>query len=316
MKYYICCFGVSVEAPGFEPLRDYYKGRFHELRSYWELKKRKHHAPTINVYGNDYFLDSGAFSAKMLSVDIGVEEYGNFVKQHWEQIPFFANLDAIPKSDSSEDMELGAKQTWRNQKDLESMTGMIPLPVFHKGEPVEYLERYLKEYEYVCIGGLMNSSCSNREFFDMVWKMNRKYGKVWRKIHGFGISNLKTLKRYPWHSSDSSSWLRSATCGVILVPTLGRNGNYDFLKLPSICPISDRATGRQHWKKKHFDFLTQEQKTYVLKYLESLGLTLKDMRGLNCGRMIANVNYWVEFEKQYNLQIGVPKETRQIFLLD
>jgi hypothetical protein len=312
MKYYICCFGVSVESAGFDSLRERFTNKFYELRSYWELQKFSGHS--LRVYGNEYFMDSGAFSARMRGIDIGVEEYGNFIKKHQKSIHHFANLDAIPRSTSTEDMIEGAHRTWQNQKILEEITGLVPLPVYHKGEPIEFFERYLKEYEYICVGGLMNESCTNRVFFDMVWQMNRKKGKPWRKLHAFGVSNIPHLKRYSWHSSDSSAWLRSATCGVIVVPVQDRKGNYDFLQRPIICPISDKATARSNYKKRHFDFLFKEDQLYVLNYLESLNLTLGEMRGLNLGRMAVNMHWWLEFNKAYNASVR-PKNTKQIFLL-
>ena len=46
-------------------------------------------------------------------------------------------------------------------------------------------------------------------------------GKPRLKVHGFGITAIPIMERYPWWSVDSSSWIQSAAFGSIITPDKG-----------------------------------------------------------------------------------------------
>jgi hypothetical protein len=169
--------------------------------------------------GAKIFLDSGAFSAFTLGVELKIEDYVDYIKRNIDIIrfedgtPMFSVLDGIGD----------AKLTWDNQMNMEAM-GCRPLPCFHMGEPNEYLEHYIKNYDYITLGGMVGASGKQLEIWlDRVWN---KYlidgaGKAKIKVHGFGITSIPIMSNFPWYSCDSSSWIQTAAFGGIVHPTFG-----------------------------------------------------------------------------------------------
>jgi len=141
------------------------------------------------------FLDSGAFSAKTKGVKIDLDEYCRFIKEHQQHFAVYANLDVIGDY----------KGTMKNQRYMESK-GLKPLPCYHYGEPIQVLKDMAAEYKYLAIGGLVPIAKNKAEltrFLDRVFSIVQN--KV--KIHGFGMTGQMILKRYPFYSVDSTSWL-------------------------------------------------------------------------------------------------------------
>jgi len=188
-----------------------------------KIKKKK---PQHKV---NLFLDSGAYSAKTQGIEINLDEYIAFIKKYKKYINIYANLDVIGD----------AEATWKNQKKMEK-AGLHPLPCYHYGEDVKYLKRYIKEYDYMALGGLVGgSSAKLGPWFDRIFQnyiCNEKgYPKI--KVHGFGMTSLKFMLRYPWYSVDSTSWVTTGRMGGLLVPKKV-NGKYDYSKNPWKIAIS------------------------------------------------------------------------------
>lgn len=111
-----------------------------------------------------------------------------------------------------------AKRTWDVQKYMESY-GLNPLPVFHFGEDAKWLDKYIDNYEFFGVGGVAGLT-SNNLFYDSVFRRigRDSNGNCKRKIHGFGITDFKTMFRYPFYSVDSVSWALFAAYGWALLP--------------------------------------------------------------------------------------------------
>lgn len=146
--------------------------------------------------GLHLFLDSGAFSAWTKGIRIDIDEYCQFIKDG--QIGKYIVLDTV-----LDDRNAGAEQTYENLKYMESK-GLMPVPVFHYGSDLKYLERLVNEgYEYICLGGTVGISSTNRaKFFDEVFG---NYPDTF--FHGLGMTDPKLIRKYPWFSVDSSTWL-------------------------------------------------------------------------------------------------------------
>ena len=41
------------------------------------------------------------------------------------------------------------------------------------------------------------------------------------KVHGFGITSIPLMERYPWYSCDSSSWIQATSFGAKVHPEFG-----------------------------------------------------------------------------------------------
>lgn len=221
------------------------------------------------------FLDSGAFSAYTLGVTLRVEDYCDYIKR---------NGDIIRTEDGSVMASVldgigDPLQTYRNQLEMEAR-GVKPLPCFHAGEDERYLEHYIKNYEYITLGGMVGSSTKQLMIWlDRVW--NRYLvdgsGNPKLKVHGFGITSIPIMETYPWYSCDSSSWIQSAAFGSIIMPENG--------------PISvSSKSPSKHQKGQHATTLSSIEVDYVFKKLEEQGFTYERLSEVYESR--AAYNLW------------------------
>jgi len=161
------------------------------------------------------FLDSGAFSAWTKGVEVDLPAYCRYIKD---------NDDILLKVDgdlwaSVLDAIGNAEETLVNQKAMEKL-GVKPLPCFHFGEDPKYLEYYVANYTSITIGGLVGKSDNmTRPWLDEMWEryMIDGAGRPKTRVHGFGLTRPDLMRRYPWFSSDSSSWVQIAAAGGVLV---------------------------------------------------------------------------------------------------
>jgi len=163
--------------------------------------------------GIKIFLDSGAFSAFTQGVKVDLPKYCDYCKRNEDIIDFPSVLDGIG------DPQL----TYDNQLWMEHL-GVKPLPCFHYGEDTRYLEHYIKNYDYITLGGMV--PISTKDLFiwlDYIWDefLTDGAGHPRLKVHGFGLTSIPLMDRYPWYSVDSSSWVQFARTGNIMVPDLG-----------------------------------------------------------------------------------------------
>lgn len=221
------------------------------------------------------FLDSGAFSALTLGVTIDIVEYANYIKR---------NIDIIRKEDgvvmaSVLDGIGDPLQTWRNQQIMESL-GAKPLPCFHSGEDERYLEHYVKNYEYITLGGMVGGSTKALSvWLDRIWEryLTDGSGRPRCKVHGFGITAIPLMERYPWYSCDSSSWIQSTAFGTIVTPQHGP------------LSVSEKSPAR-HDAGQHISTLTPIEQDYVLRMLEDAGFTYERLSTVYQSR--AAYNLW------------------------
>ncbi|GAH15672.1 unnamed protein product [marine sediment metagenome] len=168
----------------------------------------------------EIFLDSGAFSAFTKNVKIDIDEYISFIKQYQEYLAYYAVLDVIGDPD----------KTYENQKYMESK-GVSPVPCYHYGEDISWLKRYLDEgYEFIALGGMVPISTGDLmswldDLFGRYLTDEEGLPKV--KIHGFGMTSLSLLLRYPWYSVDSTSWVLTGRFGSVYVPKWS-DGKYTY----------------------------------------------------------------------------------------
>lgn len=220
------------------------------------------------------FLDSGAFSALTQGVTIDIHDYINFIKKHQPFIDIYANLDVIGVGGNMPN-ELTAKKTLENQKIMEK-EGLNPLPAFHCGEPFEYLKYYVDNYEYIGLGGMVGTGSASslapwlEKCFGEFICDNNGMPKI--KVHGFGVTALNILIRFPWYSVDSTSWIITGRNGAILVPRF-RKGEWIYDENSWRIAVSSRSPSKKE-AKWHIDTLPPKQKQLILEYIHDKGYNL------------------------------------------
>lgn len=160
-------------------------------------------APRINC-----ILDSGAYSAWRLGKHIDIKEYCDYLHRNEAWIGPYICLDKIDPSNPEE----AARQSLVNLKYMRR-EGLNPMPVYHVGEDISWLFRMLDlGCDYIGIGALsMRGSDRADNFYSYVWShLVNSRGLPIVKVHGLGEGRAGPLKRYPWFSADSTSWIYAA----------------------------------------------------------------------------------------------------------
>lgn len=212
--------------------------------------------------GAKVFLDSGAFSAHFLKhakpIDLGA--YCEYIKRNPDIIreddgvPLASVLDGIGDP----------LQTYRNQLDMEAR-GVRPLPCFHYGEDERYLEWYIRNYGYITIGGMVRKTKEQLvTWLDRIWDryLTDGSGHARLKVHGFGLTTVDLMSRYPWYSCDSSSWIQAASFGSIVHAKHG--------------PIAvSRKSPSRHDRGRHITSFTDIEKQALIEDFAKDGFTLQ-----------------------------------------
>lgn len=161
-----------------------------------------------------------------------VDSYAQFIKQHKEGIDYYANVDVI----------FNPQLSWKVLKYLEKQHNLSPVPVIHYGTDLDWIRRHLKAgYEFLGIGGLGQEATakSYRAWADGLFTLlcpGPKRLPIVR-THGFAMTSWKLMRRYPWWSTDSASWIKMASFGNLLIPHK-RKGVYTFDVEPHIITVS------------------------------------------------------------------------------
>ena len=173
-------------------------GAKNRLESYWTLKKKE---PSKEFH---LLLDSGGFVARNKGIHISVEKYAEYLNKFNPNLAF--ELDTASKEETlSNRMYL---------KDNVKDTKIIP--VYHYGEYEQKDKKYLFDmmdnYDYISVGGVAGrglNEAEERQYLDFVFFHTQDK----HKVHGLGITDTRHLKRYPFYSVDSTSWLSPGRFG-------------------------------------------------------------------------------------------------------
>jgi len=164
---------------------------FRFLASYHYFKKKQ---DVIKKYVNlfyDIFIDSGAFSADNCDASIDIDDYCEFILD--TGVRKYATLDVIGDP----------IKTLENHKYMQEVHGLKPMITFHMGSTLNDLDKLL-DFEYLALGGMVMKG-GKFGHLDAVWDHILRSNKQ-IKVHGFGLTNVDIIERYPWHSVDSSSF--------------------------------------------------------------------------------------------------------------
>jgi hypothetical protein len=228
---------------------------------------------TIRRDGCKVFLDSGAFSAYTQGVEIDIGRYCDYIQRNGDIISVASVLDGIGDP----------LKTWKNQAYMESR-GVYPLPCFHYGEDERYLEHYINNYPYITIGGMVPVNKQQlRLWLDRIWEkyLTDKAGYPKLKVHGFGLTRMSLMERYPWFSIDSSSWVQSAGNGAIMIPELG------------VVFISNNSPSAKE-EGRHFNTVSRLERNKIQECIERRGFSIERLQQTYLARWTFNMLTFTE----------------------
>lgn len=190
----------------------------------------------------DIVIDSGAFSMWSCGKPFDIDKYVNFLNTPglMDTIFWAAEADVIPGKknvDPTEEERAAApEQSWNNYLYMIERVKYPKkiVPIFHMGEDYKHLIRML-EYRfpdgdfipYIGISPRNDVHVNEKiKWYDQTWKIIyekcAELGRSHPLSHNFGCTTLSIMEQYPSCSSDSSSWMQSATKGRIMIPMNGK----------------------------------------------------------------------------------------------
>jgi len=227
-------------------------------------------------------LDSGAYTAWKQGTPIKLKDYIDFILETKDVWTTVVNLDMIPGKPNQPvtpaEAERAAEIGWENYLQLKEALapyGITPLHVFHRGENFKWLEKLVKESEYIGLAPKTDGGTAVK----MTW-LDRcmKYvtdDKGWpiRKLHGFAITAPELIRRFPWYSVDSASWIWAGKDGGCLIPGYGK-------------VLFSAASSFRSDAGKHFDAMPRLDREAIARYLarkRTIPRMLRDDYCLTCG---------------------------------
>jgi len=236
------------------------------------------------------------------------DDYAKFINRMEGPVKLFANVDVIGNPE----------RTWDVQQYFETEHGLRPIPVIHVDTSMEYVDRYVERgYPLIGFGGFasgiggwerMRVWC-DQAFMRICPKSNNYLPVV--KVHGFAMTGMKGIRRWPWYSVDSTSWVIWPANGWIPVPRWTARAGFDFSLNPwviNVCPTSKTKRLRQ----RHMDNVPATAKENLTRWLKQVGVPWGsvDEKGKMVewgvlshheARTIANLHFFI------GLQASIPK---------
>lgn len=192
------------------------------LGSFWYWKDADLDALAASYpYEVHFFADSGAYSAWTQKSKVDIGEYADWLHRWRHRITTYANLD----------LKRDMVQSRKNQAYLERR-GLTPIPVFHGGEPMEYLEELCSGYDYVAIGGSAGEKVQRDRKLQLWWaaKMFGIAQEHGTRFHGFGMLMWHLIRAFDWYSVDATTWTNGTRFGGLQLFD-GRAGELRSVKL-------------------------------------------------------------------------------------
>lgn len=246
----------------------------------------------------EMFLDSGAYSAWSRGAVIDIDEYARYVLDRPGVFQVVANLDVIPGAwgvvPTQAQIDESASRGWENYYYLEKKlapAGVTPMHIFHQGEDFKWLRKLMDEAEYFGVSpGNDRTTKQKIEWLDQVFQvLTDAQGRPLRKTHGFGVTALEILFRFPWASCDSTSWVLTGRFGAVFVPLGDKVHKVTF---------SDRSP-RVADAGQHFTTFTTPEQRAILGYIEQKGFTPDQLAIDYIARDSLNIEFFVDLEKNW-----------------
>ena len=243
-----------------------------------------------------FFLDSGAYSAWSRGTVIVLDEYCEFIRANSDLIEVYASLDVIPgapgRSATTQERDDAAEASWKNYLYMADQ-GLSPLPVYHYGEDRRFLTRMMdRGCDYIGIGGLVGIPGAHRRAWldqGFTW-ITDDAGMPLVKTHGFGMTAVPLIFRYPWHSIDSTTWIKITASGSVYLPAM-RAGEFVFDQVPMTVSVSNRSP-KQTDGGKHANSMAPTMRALLERWLTFCGKTYAEVHDSYYHRATCNVMFF------------------------
>ncbi|MBQ3420765.1 MAG: hypothetical protein IJH34_03685 [Romboutsia sp.] len=185
-------------------------------------------------------VDSSAYSAWTRHIKIDIDEYIAFINSISDVVYWFAELDKIPgefgKEKTKEEIEEAPEYSWKNYLYMIDRVNCPKkiLPIFHMYEDYKYLDNMLSYkfndgsfIEYIGVSPSNDASVTDKmKWYEQTWKFItercKELNRSIPKTHNFGCTTISIMEQYPSMSSDSTSWVRGASFGNIMLVINGK----------------------------------------------------------------------------------------------
>lgn len=196
-----------------------------------------------------------------------LDKYAGFIKQYKESIDYYVNVDAI----------FHPEYSWNALKYLEKEHGLTPVPVIHYNTPLKWVEKHLDAgYKFIGLGGL-GQDATTKDYikwgsgvYNMICDQPSRLPMV--KTHGFAMTSWVLMRKFPWWSVDSASWIKAAGYGRIFVPHR-RFGEFNFDVKPYVVMVSS-GTNFKAYSKVHIKGYTKLEQETILAWISFLGIPM------------------------------------------
>ncbi len=223
------------------------------------------------------FLDSGAHSLYMKLMlqnntfnereyDEYFDNYIQFIKDNEQFIDTYVNLDVI-------------NDPVRSMKNYKRMIkeNLNPIGVVHPGEEYKWIDQYIEMgCEYIGLGGLGQFFTKQKyyQWADEAWAKHicKSDGMPKVKVHGFAMTSLDLMLRYPWFSVDSTSWVQTGRFGNVYVPKYKR-GQYIYNENSLKVTVSTQSPSQKD-DGQHFTTFSPMEQRQILDYFDSKGFIM------------------------------------------
>lgn len=203
------------------------------LETYHAIKNAKD-LSWLQYCREDFLLDSGAYTymrgnggdLSKIDWDKYIHNYAAFIKTHGIKYFFELDIDAV----------IGYSNVKYLTQKLNKLAERQCIPVWHRKRGYEEWLRSIKDYSYVSLSASGNNGSSEwtrtRGAENVLYKMNKVAMENNCKVHALGYTKIDMLRKIPFYSVDSASWVRGAF-GTLTKFNPNSPRGFDMIKKPA-----------------------------------------------------------------------------------
>lgn len=247
----------------------------------------------------EIMLDSGAFTAFMhghrVEVDKLIAAYDDTIRKISKSVKhiWLINLDVIAgepgRVSTAKEITEALEGSDRNFKILRKRFGDRVLPVYHQTEPFARLKEVVQQAPFIAMGFRQDFAEEHRiRVAEEALQYAHSKGAL---VHGLATTGYRMLRRAPFDSVDSATWLYAAAMGKIFF--LNDTGR-DLITID----ISTRSP-KQRDHRGHYRTLPPEEQALADKRMGEAGVTLAQCESDLSYRTLLNAHQMREWLRIY-----------------